>query len=49
MEVWLTPQQIAAMRLSGMPTTDRRVRTWAEKNLAAVRNRCMLHFTVPLW
>ncbi len=38
MTVWLTPQQIASMRLAGMPTTDRRVRTWAEKNLATIRN-----------
>ncbi|MCX8145129.1 MAG: hypothetical protein N3C59_02200, partial [Azovibrio sp.] len=37
--VWLTPQQIASLRLAGMPTTDRRDRTWAEKNLAAGRNR----------
>lgn len=37
--IWLTPQQIASMRLAGMPTTDRRVRTWAKKNLATIRNR----------
>src|SRR5690606_38223858 len=39
MEVWLTPQQIAAMRLAGMPTTDRGVRGMAEKNLLVFRTR----------
>src|SRR5690606_19675037 len=39
MEVWLTPQQIAAMRLAGMPTTDRGVRSMAKKNLLANRTR----------
>lgn len=39
MQVWLTPQQIAEMRLAGMPTTDRGVRILAEKNLAKTRTR----------
>lgn len=39
MQVWLTPKQIAAMRLAGLPTTDRRLRSWAQKNLAVTRNR----------
>ncbi|MFN4097789.1 MAG: transposase domain-containing protein, partial [Sphingomonas sp.] len=39
MSVWLTPQQIARMRLAGMPTTDRGVRIMVEKNLLASRTR----------
>ena len=31
MSVWLTPQQIASLRLAGMPTTDRGVRIMVEK------------------
>lgn len=38
-DVWLTPQQIASLRLAGMASTDRRVRAWAQKNLAKMRNR----------
>lgn len=38
-DVWLTPQQIASLRLAGMASTDRRVRAWAQKNLAKTRNR----------
>ena len=37
--VWLTPQQIAAMRLPGMPTTERGVRKMAKKNLFEIRTR----------
>ena len=39
MSVWLTPQQIAAMRLDGMPTTERGIRKMAEKNLLSTRTR----------
>jgi hypothetical protein len=37
--IWLTPQEIAEMRLDSAPATDRGVRKWAEKNLAAIRTR----------
>ncbi len=37
--VWLTPQQIAALRLPGMPTTERGVRKMAQKNLFEIRAR----------
>ena len=36
---WFSPQELADMRLRGMPGTDRRVRTWAEKNLATTRKK----------
>ncbi|HWO99742.1 MAG TPA: hypothetical protein VNL74_03860 [Methylococcus sp.] len=36
---WFSPQELADMRLPGMPTTDRRIRTWAEKNLATTRKK----------
>jgi len=39
MRDWFTPQALADMRLPGMPTTDRRIRTWAEKNLAKTRKK----------
>ncbi len=38
-EAWLTPQQLAAMRLPGLPGTERRIRSWAQKNLALTRKK----------
>ncbi len=39
MDAWLTPQQVADLRLPGVPRTDRGVRKWAQKNLVTTRTR----------
>jgi len=36
---WITPQQLAALRVPGVPGTDRGVRLWLEKNLVASRTK----------
>lgn len=39
MTVWLTPQQIASMRLAGMPTHEVSIRRMCQKNLLAFRSK----------
>lgn len=36
---WITPQQLAALRVPGVPGTDRGVRLWLEKNLVVSRTK----------